>query len=257
MSLPNLQLYYWSAQLKIMSNWFMNRKDSLWLGLESLCCYPRWLNSLPFINNMDQLNHLKNNIIVYNTLLVWRDVKKHLNVPPVFPLCSPLALNPDLPAQIKSIGLLEWASKSLSNFTDLLVSDSFKSFDQIRVDFNIPHKDFYKHLQIRHFIGSLLRAGRIRMRLSELENTVVLAKSPKGLISKIYTSLLYSDSSGYDSLKLLWQRDLEVTFSRVDWDKNCSGVFPKCTSISIHEQNFKIFHRTYYTPVPWHLQPLL
>lgn len=36
LSLPNLQLYYWSAQLKIMSNWFMNRRDSLWLGLESL-----------------------------------------------------------------------------------------------------------------------------------------------------------------------------------------------------------------------------
>ena len=71
------------------------------------------------------------------------------------------------------------------------------------------------------------------MRLSELENTIVLTKSPKGLISKIYTSLLYSDSSGYDSLKLLWERDLEVTFNPVD-----------C----------KFFHRTYYTPV--HLQKL-
>ncbi len=30
LSLPNLQLYYWSAQLKIISNWFVNRKDSSW-----------------------------------------------------------------------------------------------------------------------------------------------------------------------------------------------------------------------------------
>ena len=120
---------------------------------------------------------------------------------------------------------------------------------QIRAGFNVPHKDFYKYLQIRHFIGSLLKTGGIRMRLSELDNTIVLAKSPKGLISKIYTSLLYSDSSGCDSLKLLWERDLEVTFAPVDWDKICSGIFPKCTSISIHEQNFKCFHRTYYTPV--------
>ncbi|KAI3373059.1 hypothetical protein L3Q82_006407 [Scortum barcoo] len=57
--------------------------------------------------------------------------------------------------------------------------------------------------------GSLLRTSKLRMRVSELENTIVLAKSPKGLISKIYASLLYSDSSGYDSLKLLWERDLE------------------------------------------------
>ena len=122
--------------------------------------------------------------------------------------------------------MLEWASKGLSNFTDLLASDPVKSFDQIRADFNIPHKDFYKYLQIRHSIVSLSRTGGIRVRLSELENTIVLAKFPKGLISKVYTSLLYSDSSDYDSLKLLWERNLEVAFNRVDWDKICSGVFP-------------------------------
>ena len=126
----------------------MNRKDSLWLGLESLSCYPRRLNSLPFINNIDKLNLLKNNIIVYNTLLVWRDVKKYLNISPVISLRSPLALNPDLPAQIRSIGLTEWTSKGLLNFTDLLVSYSVKSFEHIREDFNIPHKDFYLSLSI-------------------------------------------------------------------------------------------------------------
>lgn len=249
LSLPNLQLYYWSAQLKTMSNWFINRKDSLWLGFESLFCYPRKLNSLPFINNIDQLNHLTNNIIVYNTLLVWRDVRKYLNIAPVISLHSPLALNPDLPEQIRSIGLMEWTSKGLSNFTHLLVSDSVKSFEQIRADFDISHKDFYKYLQIRHFVGSLLRSGKIRMRVSELKNTIVQTKSPKGLISKIYISLLYSDSLGFDSLKLLWECDLEVTFTPVDWVKICSGIFPKCTSVSIHEQNFKFFRRTYYSPV--------
>lgn len=98
------------------------------------------------------------------------------------------------------------------------------------------------------------------MRLSELENIIVQRKSPKGLISKIYISLLYSDSSDHDSLKLLWERDLEVTFTPVDWDKICSGIFPKCTSISIHEQNFnfKLLHsRSPPEDVPWHFQPLL
>ena len=165
------------------------------MGLESLSCHPRRLNSLPrrlnslpYINNIDQLNHLKNNTMVYNTLLVWRDVKKYLNISPAISLWSPLTLNPDLPAQIRSIGLLEWSSRGLSSFTDLLVSDSVKSFEQIRADFNIPRTDFYKYLQMRHFIGSVLRTGGI---LSELENIIVLTKSPKGLLSKIYASLLY------------------------------------------------------------------
>ena len=97
-------------------------------------------------------------------LLVWQDVRKYLNIAPVISLHSPLALNPDLPAHISSIGLTEWSSKGLSNFTNLLVSDSVKSFEQIRADFDISHKDFYKYLQIRHFAGSLLKTGKIRMR---------------------------------------------------------------------------------------------
>ena len=66
LSLPVLQFYYWSAQLKMMLNWFMKRNVSLWLGLESQSCSPRTLSSLPFINNIDQLNYLKNNLLLYN-----------------------------------------------------------------------------------------------------------------------------------------------------------------------------------------------
>lgn len=94
----------------------MNRKDSLWIDLESLSCRPRRLNSLPFINNIDQLNSIKNNIIVYNTLLVWRDVKKYLNIFSSISIHSPSALNPDLPLQIRGIGLLDWTAKGLSDF---------------------------------------------------------------------------------------------------------------------------------------------
>lgn len=78
-----------------------------------------------------------------------------------------------------------------------------KSVEQIRVDLNLALKDFYEYLQIRHFKRSLLRTGGVCMGLSELENIIVSAKSPKKLISKIYVSLVYSDT-GYDSLKLLW-----------------------------------------------------
>lgn len=214
----------------------MSRKDSLSLGLESLFCYPRRLNPLLFINNIDQLNYL-----VYNTLLVWQDVKQYPNIAPVISPSSPgfesKCTSTDQEYWFDGVDLLY---KGLSAFTDLLVSDSVKSFEQIRADFNITHKYFQTYLQICHFVGSLLRAGgtHTSIRLSELENTIVLAKSPKGLISKIYTSLLYTDSSHYDSLKLLWESDLEVTFNTVDWDKICSQFFPK--SISIQERTLKL-----------------
>lgn len=77
------------------------------------------------------------------------------------------------------------------------------------------------------------------MKLPELENATVSAKSLKGIISEIYALRLYSDSSSYDSLKLLWERDLLVTFSSEDWIKIYNGIFPKCS-------------KTYFIPI--HLQ---
>lgn len=96
----------------------------------------------------------------------------------------------------------------------------------LKADFDFPHKDFISISKLVTSYG--LSWGQTRktcIRLLELENTIVLAKSPKEPISKIHTLLLYSDSSGYDSLKSLGERDLEVTFNPVDWDKICSGVF--------------------------------
>lgn len=199
-----------------MTNWCLNRQDSLWVELESLASHPRQLNSLLFINNIDQLKPLKNNSIVFNTLLVWRDIRRYLKIPSILSVWLPLSLDPDFPHQIRAIGLSEWSSKGLSDFTALLISASFKTFEQIKNDFDISHKDFFRHLQIRHFTLSLLQNDSIRLKWSELKSVVVSSKSLKGIISKFYTLLLQSDSSAFGSLRLLWERDLGVTFSNDD-----------------------------------------
>lgn len=83
-------------------------------------------------------------MIVYNTLLVWNDVKKHLNIPQNISIHSPLALNPDFPIQIRSIGLLDWSFKGLSDFSGMFNSEILRTFEQIRIEFDIPFEDFFK-----------------------------------------------------------------------------------------------------------------
>lgn len=83
------------------------------------------------------------------------------------------------------------------------------------------------------------------MRLSELENTIIQTNSSKGLISKIYTSLLY--------ILTLQSMTLWSCCGGVTWRWHLllwifSGIFLKCNSISIHKQNFNFFQRIYYIP---------
>lgn len=84
---------------------------------------------------------------------------------------------------------------------------SVKPFEQIRANFDISNKDLY--ISPNSALFKVSREDRIRMKLSKMEKILIQTKSPKGLISKIYILLLYSESSGYDSLKL-WEQDLKV-----------------------------------------------
>lgn len=81
----------------------------------------------------------------------------------------------------------------------------------------------------------VIRNNKIQLQRSELGNAMILAKR---MISKIYVLLLYYDSRAYDLLKPLWERDLKATFSSANWTKIYDRVFPKCTYISVHEQNY-------------------
>lgn len=110
---------------------------------------------------------------------------------PVISLHSPLALNPDLPNQIRSVGLTEGTSKGLSNFTHLLVSDSVKPFEQIRANFDIFNKGVYKYLHIRHFSGSLVKTDRICTSLLELGKILIQTISQRTDLQDLHLATLF------------------------------------------------------------------
>jgi len=39
-ALPNLQLYYWAAQIKNMISWCSERTNSIWYNIEAATCSP-------------------------------------------------------------------------------------------------------------------------------------------------------------------------------------------------------------------------
>lgn len=70
-----------------------------------------------------------NNVIIYNMFLVWRDVRKCSNIPFVFSVWSPLALNPDLLAQIRSIDEVDFPG--LSDLAEQILTFPIKMFSNI------------------------------------------------------------------------------------------------------------------------------
>ena len=105
-SLLNLQLYYWSAQIKHMISWCLDRRHSLSVEMESIACHPSALASLPFINSLEKILALSDNFAQHNTLLAWIDARRHLQIPDHISLWSPIALKTDTPKGIADLMLL-------------------------------------------------------------------------------------------------------------------------------------------------------
>lgn len=121
-----------------------------------------------------------------------------------------------------------------------MISITLKSFEQLGVKYNIFSIDFFQYLQIWHFTESLLQQDKLYFKMYQnWKKPWFLSILLKRLILSIiiYCSTLTS----YNSLKLLCEWDLRVSLRPADWTKICNGIFPKCTSISLHEQNSDFF----------------
>lgn len=122
--------------------------------------------------------------------------------------------------------LIKWKDQGIVSFKQVFKEDTRKSFSELKSEFNIDNKDFYKYLQLRHLINDLLVKGHISMELSKVDNILENTSILKGKMSEIYAILRDQAEPSLTSLKSVWQKDLGCNFDDDQWDIIYkSGVF--------------------------------
>lgn len=249
LAIPDLQRYYWAAQTKNIISWVQRRNSAVWIDIEEELCTPISTTLLPFINNIKVLHQITKTYVVYNTLRAWQDTNKFCGNFGKISRLSPLSLNPDLPSSIGGSLFAEWRSNGIYQLQQLFDGDTLKSFAVLMSEYEIPKRDFYKYLQIRHLINTLKGEKRLSLGLTNLEEILVKSTSLKGKISEIYSTLLDHYSSSLTPLRNIWQKDMGCAFDDDQWDTICQNVFSSLSCNKIIEQNYKFMHRMYLTPL--------
>lgn len=162
---------------------------------------------------------------------------------------APLTLNPDLPKTIGNSLLVNWKSLGIVQIKHLFNHNILKEFSSLKEEFGVPKQDFFKYLQLRHLITTLIKQNRLSKEVSELEETVLKLRSLKGAISKIYKCLSEYQDSCFKTLRTSWQKDLNMGLSDQQWKKICKNIFLGMSCNKIIEQNYKFMHRAYITPL--------
>lgn len=135
--------------------------------------------------------------------MIWYDVKKYLKEPHSLSQFSPIWVNQFFVPGRADATFKLWDSKGLKMIQDLFLPDSdiMMSFDELRSNFNLNRKHFFKYLQLRSFVKVNQNNALTRPLHLPLEKMMIKDSLRKGIISEFY-NLLTSYSSENSQYKL-------------------------------------------------------
>ncbi|XP_059823292.1 protein N-lysine methyltransferase METTL21A isoform X1 [Hypanus sabinus] len=250
LALPNFRFYYWAVNIRYLLCWLKDGGGSFgpcWVSLETKSVSAYALGSilgtsLPFA--LSKLPKRIDNPIVKHTLCIWFQFRRFFGLTQ-FVLNSPIVSNcffhPSIIDQVYSA----WKTKGLLRFSDLFLDNCFMSFEQLSNKYNLPRFHFFRYLQIRHFLSSVLSTFPNFVPSDILESLFELDPFQKGLISKLYNIIMKICSEPLYKTKKDWERELSLNISSENWDRilqlvNTSSLCAKHSLIQ-----FKVVHRAH------------
>ena len=135
-----------------MVAWVSQETDTIWVGMEQSECPDTPLDSFPFLNLDHGGRNKITNIWVKNTLKIWSVVRKKLKLPMTISRAMRIASNSEfLPARLDR-GFERWREMGIVVLDQLFEGGVLMSFEQLKEKYELPNRDFYRYLQIRHYL---------------------------------------------------------------------------------------------------------
>lgn len=215
------------------------------------------LKVVPFLGSKSYLSTFTKNQLILNTFSSWVESHNLCSFNPVPLRHLPLWENPIVPPGIADSTLKAWASKGIKTLEDLYANDSLMSFELLSQTYNIPKHNFFKYLQVRHWVKEITPKTFPKIpTLSPFENVMFnkIVSSPRGIASVGY-STLSNNFKPFDNvvLKQRWEGDLDCTYDPVEWEYIMERMQTTLISTKHRQIQFNILHRTYYTPQKLHM----
>lgn len=227
LNLPNLQYYFWAAQIRNMISWITMRHESMWVNIEAKLVDPLPLSALPFINQPEKIKKIDRWFTVAHSLQTWKKCRKKIGIPSAISVYSPIFSNPDLKS-ITFLNTREWIHSGISQLKDVLNADlKVRSFIELKLQFDLQDTQFFKYLQLRSVINVLLKEKQLRYDLTELEDFLISSDTSKGKISLFYNLMTKEGLSSFELLKRIWENDMGESFDENVWLNICNNIhFP-------------------------------
>lgn len=140
---------------------------------------------------------------------------------------------------------------------DLYKRGFLKSFDMLKAQFQLPHSQFWKYLQLRHLL--LQTFGSATTPHTTVNHLTFIKKNLGGGCepSKYYSLLLKHTDRGLPGLRTAWEKDLAVSFTNQERSAILLNTKKVSKELRTRLSQFNLLHRIYWTPLRLHRAKLV
>ena len=161
---------------------------------------------------------------------------------------SPITANHLFPASLDNT-FTRWV-KNGSKIKMLYKDGVFMSFDQVRQEFSLPTSNFFRYLQVRHFIQNHITPISSLPPKSSLDSILETPPEAKGTLSRLYAAIFEMERCSLSIIKERnWEKDMDANITESQW----SDIIQRIHSSSICARHsliqFKIVHRLHMSKV--------
>lgn len=251
MALPNFQIYYWAANIRCLLYWFWDPSQNNapgWLHIESSSCSPVSLSALLCSSIPLHSPQACQNPVLLHSLKIWSQFRKHYGLVSLS-IHAPIMANRLFPASLLDHTFSQWFQSGVLNIKTLFKDGIFMSFDQVRETFDLPSNNFFRYLQVRHFVQSHFTEFPSIPQTSPLDAILEVQPGIRGTISRLYARIFDLETCSLMIVKENWEKDMGVDIADEQW----SDILQRIHSTSICARHsliqFKIVHRLHMSKV--------
>lgn len=140
-----------------------------------------------------------------------------------------------------------WLRAGLYRICDFTSGTSVKTFSSLQNQAEIPLTEYFRYLQIAHFVCTTIGSHSSLDNFSIFEGICNSDPHAPGLISRLYIHLT-SPPANLPTYAAQWSKDLSIDLDAEDWSGIWSNAKILSHNVIAQEANYKVLMRWYLVP---------
>ena len=245
MALPNLKEYYHAAQLRFLVCWCRPGYEAKWKGIELDQGEGRIQNLLANKISKKRMETELSPITKF-TIEIWNDIVKKYKLEDERKILGWLTHDPNFKPGFEDQGFKQWERKGMTAVCTLLVDGQMRSFEDLRLTYDLDKHEFYRYLQIRDYYTKKIKMES----MNPLIRIMVQAYNNKKcrVISAVYQGLMTSKGTSTMYIKEKWEKGFGEQIDEKDWFNICKTQCTATSSRVWREFCWKNVTRYFITP---------